>query len=112
MIFFETKIDKDIRERIIVAIEDAIEVPRELWEYKRSKRSQEVLIRHVYIYFLNKYTKNNIENIAKIVGLKNHCTIIQTLRNVNTWLENPEYEYEKQLIDMVQKEYTYETIAH
>jgi len=106
MIFFETKIDREIREQIVTALEETIGIPREMWEYKRSKKNQEVMIRQIYIYFLSQYTQHSLIDIATIVGLKNHCTIIQSLNIVKHWMENPEeFIYQNRIIETTKKNY-------
>lgn len=93
---FETSNQRKIRIAIIESIEEVIDVPREYWEVKRTAKSNEVMIRQIYIYLLYKYSNHTLQFIADITGLKNHTTILRNLRSVEGWFESPE-ENEEQL---------------
>jgi len=85
--YIETKQQSEKRMLIIETIEDVVGVPRELWEIKRSKSKSEVMIRDIYIKLLHDSKMFTLENIARIVGLKNHCTVLQSLDRTSKWSE-------------------------
>lgn len=105
MIYIETKQQTETRLAIIETIEDTVGVPRELWEIKRSKSITEVMIRDIYINLLHNTKMFTLERIAKMVGLKNHCTVLQSLDRSNSWSESQDYSIEDKLLNEVRKAY-------
>ena len=105
MIYIETRQQTEIRLGIVETIEDVIGVPRELWEMKRSRLNEEVMIRHIYIYMLHNYGKFTLQTIARIVGLKNHCTVIQSINRTKEWFEDEQYDYERNLLEEIKENY-------
>lgn len=103
---FETKQDRQIREQIEECIEEVIGVPRELWVHRRSRKIEEVTIRHIYGYFLKNMTGMSLQSIANHLGHINHTTIISSNRVVDNWLSVPTmYRKENQIIKQVEKLY-------
>jgi chromosomal replication initiation ATPase DnaA len=105
MIYIETKQQTKVRQNIVESIEDVTGVPRELWEIRRSRTMQEVLIRHIYIHMLYNYGNFTLQNIARIVGLKNHCTIIQSLNRTKEWYAETKWVHERILLDEIKEDY-------
>jgi len=83
---FETSIQRKKRTALTEAIEEVIDVPREYWEVMRSKQDNEVLIRQIYIYLLNKYVGYNHQMIADLCGLKHHTSVMRNLRVADVWI--------------------------
>jgi chromosomal replication initiation ATPase DnaA len=106
MTTIETSIQRKRRISIIESIEEVIDVPREYWEIFRTKQQTEAMIRKIYIYLLNKYGDYNQLKIAQLCGLKNHTTILRTIREVDDWLSKPnEFTYQVEIINNVIKSY-------
>lgn len=106
MKLIETSYDRQMKENILDVMEEVIGAPRELWEYRRSRRSDEVKIRHIYIYFLRKYGNYTLKTIADFVGHSNHTTIIHSLKIVNDWLDVPHmYQKEISILKQIEKIY-------
>jgi chromosomal replication initiation ATPase DnaA len=103
--YIETKQQTETRIKIIETIENVIGVPRELWEIKRTKSTTEVMLRDIYIYFLYNSRLFTLETIARIVGLKNHCTVLQSIDRTNRWSESQDYSTECKLLKEVKKSY-------
>ena len=103
---FETKQDRQIIEQIQDCIEEVIGVPREFWVHRRSRKIEEVTIRHIYGYFLKNMTGMSLQSIANHLGHLNHTTIISSNRVVDNWLSVPTmYRKENQIIKQVEKLY-------
>jgi chromosomal replication initiation ATPase DnaA len=103
---FETKQERQIKEQIQDCIEEVIGVPRELWVYRRSRKSEEVTIRHIYGYFLKNMTGLTLKNIASEMGHLNHTTIISSNKVVDNWLSVPAmYKRENQIIRQIERLY-------
>jgi chromosomal replication initiation ATPase DnaA len=79
---FETNYDKEIRMRIIETLEEVLGVPREYWEIKRSKESDEVFIRQIYCYLLSTKTDFNLQKIASIIGFKHHASVMRITKQI------------------------------
>jgi chromosomal replication initiation ATPase DnaA len=106
MLVIETKQERQIKEQIQNCIEDVLGVPRELWEYRRSRKTDEVTIRHIYSYFLRVKADMTLKNIASQMGHRNHTTIINSLRKVDNWLSVPTmYRKENQIIKQIEQLY-------
>ncbi len=106
MITIETKQERKIKEQIQECIEDVLGVPRELWEHRRSRRMDEVTIRHIYGYLLRKIAGMTLQNIANQMGHRNHTTIINSLKIVENWLSVPTmFRKENQLIKQIEQLY-------
>jgi chromosomal replication initiation ATPase DnaA len=105
MIYIETRQQTRVRQSVVESIEDVTGVPRELWEIRRSRTTQEVLIRHIYIHMLYNYGKFTLQTIARIVGLKNHCTVIQSINRTKEWFEDEQYDYERNLLEEIKESY-------
>lgn len=102
----ETSIQRKQRITIIECIEEVIDVPREYWEVKRTKKENEVMIRHIYIYFLKKYGDYTLEKMAELCGLKYHSSILRNLKMVESWLASPEdYPHPNEIINKVEQLY-------
>lgn len=96
---FETAIQRRKRMMIIESLEEVIDVPREYWEIKRSKKSQEVMIRQIYIYLLSTLIGYELIKIAEICGVKAHSTIIKNIATGEAWASSSElYPYQNQII--------------
>jgi chromosomal replication initiation ATPase DnaA len=103
---FETSIQRKKRTALTEAIEEVIDVPREYWEVMRSKQDNEVLIRQIYIYLLNKYVGYNHQMIADLCGLKHHTSVMRNLRVADVWIASPEqYPNQNEIINNVIKSY-------
>ena len=106
MLVIETKQQRQIKEQILECMEEALGVPRELWEYRRSRRMNEVTIRHIYSYFLRTKGELTLQSIAGMMGHRNHTTIINSLKLVENWLSMPSmYRKECQMIKAIEEEY-------
>jgi len=106
MIYIETKQQTHNKNLILETIEEVIGVPRELWEIKRSRSTEEVFIRDIYIYMLYTYADITFQNISRIVGLKNHASAVQSVNKIKKWLDNPtEYTIKLKLINEIFKRY-------
>jgi hypothetical protein len=105
MMYLETKQQSGVKTIIIETIEDVVGVPRELWEIKRSKSPTELMLRDIYIRFLYESNMYTLQGIANMVGLKNHCTVLQSLDRTNKWSESEEYKTEFKLLQKIKKEY-------
>jgi len=106
MKLIETNFELENRTRIVESLEAALGVPREFWERKRSKRQDEVRIRHIYAYLLYKYGGYTLKQSANILGHKNHTTIIHSYRTVEEWLELPQmYKLENRIVKLFLEEY-------
>ena len=105
MIYIETRQQTDTRLRIIETMEDVTGVPRELWERKRTRNTEEVMLRHIFIDMLHNYGKFTLQTIARIVGLKNHCTILQSLDRTEEWSQDEKFEHEYSLLTEVKDSY-------
>jgi len=106
MIYIETKQQTNAKNKIVEIIVEEFGVPRELWEVRRTRMNDEVFIRHIYIYMLYNYAKITLQNISRLVGLKGHATIIQSLSRSKKWLETPEeYQTQYEFINNVIKTY-------
>tara|TARA_R110000868_G_scaffold349505_1_gene610832 strand:+ start:259 stop:609 length:351 start_codon:yes stop_codon:yes gene_type:complete len=86
----ETKYDRIIRNQVIETLEEVVGIQREYWEIKRTKKKDELLIRQVYCYLLNKYSQLSLQFIADLIGLKYHSSVIRTMETVQSWINNPE----------------------
>lgn len=86
----ENKFDRQIRENIIEALEEAVSIPREYWESNRSRRREEVVVRQIFIYFMRLYTNQTLQNIADICNLKCHSSVIRNYDIVDMWIKQPE----------------------
>jgi chromosomal replication initiation ATPase DnaA len=109
MIYIETKQQTNARNKIVEIIEDEFGVPRELWEVRRTRATEEIFIRDIYIHMLYNFADIRLNNIAKLVGLRGHATVIQSLAKSKKWLENPEeyktqYQFIKTIINRYEKE--------
>lgn len=99
---FETSIERNKRIAITEALEEVIDVPREYWEVKRTKKDNEVVVRQIFIYLLYKYVGYNYQIIADICGLKNHTSTLRNIRVVQEWLKSPEqYPTQNEIITKV-----------
>jgi chromosomal replication initiation ATPase DnaA len=105
MIYIETKQQTKVRQNIVESIEDVLGVPRELWEIRRGRTSQEVMIRHIFIHMLHNYGKFTLQNIARIVGLKNHSTVIQSINLTKEWYTEYRWVHERILLDQIKENY-------
>jgi len=103
--YIETKQQTELRLRIVDAIEEVTGVPRELWEIRRTRSKEEVMIRHIYINMLYNTKQFTLKTIAKIVGLKNHCTILQSIDRVKSWQDSDEFDAERTLYNYIKEEY-------
>jgi chromosomal replication initiation ATPase DnaA len=102
----ESKIDREIRESILETLEAVVSIPREYWERKRSKKREEVIIRQIYIYMLNKYTIKTQQEIAEICNLKYHTSIIRNKVIVKAWMKDSEkYSYQNLIINQFNQLY-------
>ena len=103
---FETSVQRNKRIVLTEILEEIIDVPREYWEVKRTKKDHEVVVRQIYIYLLHKYVGYNYQMIADICGLKNHSTILRNLRVVDAWLNTPDmYPYQNEIIKKTIEQY-------
>lgn len=99
----ETKQNKKIKENIISALEEAIGVPREYWEIKRSKETSELEIRQIYCFLLRTNTNFTTQYIADIIGYKHHSSVLRTTEAIEeTMITN---EKIKKIIQDFKKEY-------
>lgn len=99
----ETKQNKEIKENIISALEEAIGVPREYWEIKRSKETTELEIRQIYCFLLRTNTKFTTQYIADIIGYKHHTSVLRTTEAIEqTLITN---EKVKRIVNEFKKEY-------
>jgi chromosomal replication initiation ATPase DnaA len=106
MLQIETKQQRKIKEQILECMEEVLGVPRELWEYRRTRKNDEVTIRHIYGYFLRIKADMTLQSIANQMGHRNHTTIINSLKLVENWLSMPTmYRRECQIIKAIEKEY-------
>lgn len=106
MMYIELAQQTEAKNTILEVIEDVTGVPRELWEHKRTRNSEEVMIRHIYIYMLHHYAKYRIINIAHLVGLKTHPTVLQSLRRTALWkAASDRFQFELILLYKVISEY-------
>lgn len=102
----ENKFDREIRENIIEALEEAVSIPREYWECNRSRRREEVIVRQIFIYFLRQYTNQTLQNIADICNLKCHSSVIRNYDIVETWIKQPEnFPLQNLIINEFKKKY-------
>lgn len=102
----ELKTQKENKNHILWSIEEASGVPRELWEFKRTRLKTEVMLRHIYIYMLITKLKMGLVNVATLVGLKNHSTVLQSVNRVKHWTENPDdFQIELEIFYKVLKSY-------
>lgn len=106
MLVIETKQERKIKDQIQECMEDVLGVPRELWEYRRSRKMNEVLIRHIYAYFLRTKADMTLKDIANQMGHRNHTTIIHSIKMVDNWLSVPNmYKKENHIIKSIEKIY-------
>jgi chromosomal replication initiation ATPase DnaA len=106
MIYIETKQQTQNKNLILEIIEEVIGVPRELWEVKRSRSTEEVFIRDIYIYMLYTYADMRYENIIRLVDLKNHASAIQSVNKAKKWINEPNsYSIKLKLLNEIIKKY-------
>ena len=103
--YIETNQQTEERLLIIEIIENITGVPRELWETKRTKNKDEVMIRHIYINLLHSTKLFTLMGIARCVGLKNHSTILQSLEISNSWSTDTEAYSKRKLLNQIKQEY-------
>jgi len=71
--------------------------PEDITSKKRN--SEFVLPRQVVMYLCNKYTENSLANIGKILGKKDHTTVIHGIKKVTAELEiNEEFKNKVEII--------------
>lgn len=107
MMYLETKLQTQTKNRIIDAIEEGTGVPRLLWETRRGRGTTEVILRHIYIHMLYNSSLFTLETIARMVGLKNHSTVLQSIARSKEWYEKPE-EFETEIIMLNAVKQSYE----
>jgi len=86
----ETKQDIEIREKILESMEEVSGVPREYFEFYRSKKPVEVYLRSIYVYLMYQFTEKTKVEIKELVGLKNHASVIKAIEDIETWKKDPE----------------------
>ena len=89
--YIELKTQTTGKAIILEAIETVSGVPRELWEVRRTSKSEEVMLRHCYIHMLYHYAKFTHVRICQIVNLKNHASIRASLQMTNLWAVDAEH---------------------
>lgn len=105
MMYIETKLQTETKNRILEAIEEGTGVPRLLWEVRRGRSLTEVTIRHIYIHMLYNSKMFTLQTIAKMVGLKNHSTVLQSIARTSEWFEKEEFETERIMLEDSKKIY-------
>jgi chromosomal replication initiation ATPase DnaA len=106
MKYIETKINREKKQAILESIEDVTGVPREYFEFKRTRKPEEVLLRTLYVYMLKKTTGWSLNQIAYAVGLKDHTGPLVALRNIDDWMSVPQAHKEKiELLNQIEQEY-------
>lgn len=91
MMYVELKTQTASKGLILEAIENVSGVPRELWEVRRTSKSEEVILRHCYIHMLHHYARFTHVRICQIVGMKNHSSVRSSLQMTNLWAVDKEH---------------------
>lgn len=56
-----------------------------------SRKKKIKVARHIYCYLADKYTRNSLKNIGKIIGDRHYSTIIKAIDNIHNAIE---FDYE------------------
>lgn len=105
--FIEMKEDLEIYNRILESMESVTGVHRNFFCVKRSRRSNEITLRYVFVHFLHKYIpKWSLEQIAWKTGMGDHSSVIHVFKKVNEWCDLPSmYKSEVEMLNKIEKEY-------
>lgn len=105
MMYIETNLQTETKNRILDAIEEGTGVPRILWETRRGRGVTEVILRHIYIHMLYNSKLFTLKTIARMVGLKNHSTVLQSIAKTTEWYQKEEFEVERTMLDKTKQCY-------
>jgi chromosomal replication initiator protein len=72
----------------------------------KKRTTPHVTLRQITAYCLKEYTNITLKDIGIIQGMRDHSTIIHSLKTVGTWMDGaPGFTYEKKLVESIIKTY-------
>ena len=84
---------------IVEAVEQATGMHFDSFNVK-SRKDTFVTPRHLFMYFIKDRMKLTLGTIGRLVGGRDHSTVIHAVKNVEDWITNPLfYKRENKLID-------------
>lgn len=94
-----SKEDVDQLIEIVEAVEQSTGMHFDTFNVK-GKKDMLVTPRHLFMYFVKDRMKLTLGTIGRIMGGRDHSTVIHAVKNVEDWITNPlYYKRENKLID-------------
>jgi len=105
--FIEMKEEMEIYNAILESMEVVTGVHRNYFCVKRSRRSNEITLRYIFVHFMHKYIPTwTLEQIAWKTGMGDHSSVIHGLKKVNEWKDVPiMFKSEVEMVNKIEKEY-------
>lgn len=98
-ISYLSKEDIDEVMRIVEAVEQVTGMHFDTFNV-RNKKDMLITPRHLFMYLIKDRMKLTLGTIGRIMGGRDHSTVIHALHNVENWITNPLfYKRENKLID-------------
>ena len=97
-----TKQNKKTLEEILNVIEEITGVEPKLYMATKTRETSHVTLRQITAYCLRLYTNISLKDIGLIQGMRDHSTIIHSIKAVTSWMEGaPGFTYEKKLVEEI-----------
>lgn len=83
-----TKNDKNFLSRLEMIVTEHTNMPMDLIKGP-SRKAEIVIVRFIVAYMLKKYTLMSLQTIGSYLSGRDHSTIINSLRVVSEWFDQP-----------------------